>query len=97
MKTISDTEIKELLSVKFKGWTFDGRFLHRDLKFKSFVDAFSFMTAVAFEAEKMNHHPDWSNVYNNVIINLNTHEANGITQMDIDLAGKIDNISRHYN
>lgn len=97
MKTISDIEIKELLSVKFKSWTFNGMFLVRNLKFKTFVDAFSFMTAVAFEAEKMNHHPDWSNVYNNVTIKLNTHDANGITQMDFDLAGKIESIAQHYS
>jgi 4a-hydroxytetrahydrobiopterin dehydratase len=57
------------------------------------------MTAVAFEAEKMNHHPDWSNVYNTLNIKLNTHDANGITQNDFDLAGIIDKLfdSKKWN
>lgn len=92
MKPFSTNEIKEFLSSKIKNWSFDGTYISRDLKFKNFTEAFSFMTAVAFEAEKMNHHPDWSNVYNNVTIKLNTHDANGITQADIDLAGKIDKL-----
>jgi 4a-hydroxytetrahydrobiopterin dehydratase len=55
------------------------------------------MTAVALEAEKMNHHPDWNNVYSSLTINLNTHDANGITQKDIDLANIIDRLFDHYN
>ncbi len=93
MKTFSTTEIKELVSSTIKNWSYDGKSITRILKFKNFTEAFSFMTAVALEAEKMNHHPDWNNVYNNVTIHLNTHDANGITQMDIDLAGIIDKLS----
>jgi len=61
------------------------------------VDAFSFMTAVALEAEKSDHHPDWCNVYNKVEITLSTHSAKGITRNDFDLAGKIDAVYKHYN
>jgi 4a-hydroxytetrahydrobiopterin dehydratase len=54
------------------------------------------MTAVALVAEKMDHHPDWSNIYNSVTIDLNTHDANGITQMDFDLAQSIDRLFECY-
>jgi len=67
--------------------------LEREFKFKSFREAFSFMTRVAFEAEEMNHHPEWFNVYNKVRVELTTHDANGITKNDIDLAKKMDEIN----
>ncbi|MBL0096651.1 MAG: 4a-hydroxytetrahydrobiopterin dehydratase [Bacteroidetes bacterium] len=67
--------------------------LTKTFKFKDFTEAFGFMTRVAFIAEKMNHHPDWRNVYNTVEINLNTHDAGGvITDRDKNLAEKIDQI-----
>jgi 4a-hydroxytetrahydrobiopterin dehydratase len=97
MKTFSTSEIEEFVSSKIKNWSYDGTYITRNLKFKNFTEAFSFMTAVAFEAEKMNHHPDWSNVYNTVTINLNTHDANGITQKDLDLAGTIDKLSERFS
>jgi 4a-hydroxytetrahydrobiopterin dehydratase len=97
MKTFSTAEIKELISSRINNWSYDGTYLSRDLKFKNFTEAFSFMTSVALEAEKMNHHPDWNNVYNSVIIKLNTHDANGITQKDLDLAGTIDKLSERFN
>lgn len=92
MKALSQNEIKEFLSSKLQEWIFDGDFLKREFKFKSFVEAFAFMTAVALKAEKMDHHPDWSNVYNTVTIKLQTHSANGITNNDIDLAMTVDRI-----
>ncbi len=58
--------------------------------FKNFVDAFGFMTKVALVAEKMNHHPEWSNVYGTVEITLTTHDAGGVTELDVALAKKID-------
>jgi len=96
MKALSKIEVKEFLSVKLKNWSFDGNAIKRDFKFKTFVEAFSFMTAVALEAEKLEHHPDWSNVYNSVSINLNTHDADGVTKLDIDLADKINKIFENY-
>uniref|UniRef100_UPI00404790D3 4a-hydroxytetrahydrobiopterin dehydratase n=1 Tax=Roseivirga sp. TaxID=1964215 RepID=UPI00404790D3 len=67
--------------------------LVREFKFKDFVEAFGFMTKVAIEAEKMNHHPSWSNVYNTVNIELTTHDAgNTVTEKDRKLAAKIDNL-----
>lgn len=67
--------------------------LEREFMFKTFPEAFSFMTRVALEAEKMNHHPDWSNSYNRVKIELATHDAGGITERDLELAHKIDKIN----
>lgn len=96
MKAFSKTEIKELISGKLKNWSFDGISISRDFKFKNFVNAFSFMTGVALEAEKIDHHPEWRNIYNNVTIKLNTHDANGITQLDFDLADTIDSIFESY-
>ena len=96
MKALSNTEIKELLSAQPTEWKFNGTYLRRKLQFKNFVETFSFMTAVAQEAEKMNHHPDWSNVYNIVVIKLNTHDANGITRKDFELASAIDMIFNNY-
>jgi 4a-hydroxytetrahydrobiopterin dehydratase len=96
MKALSNTEIKELLSGKFTQWSYNETFITRKLQFKNFVEAFSFMTAIALEAEKINHHPDWSNVYNNVVFKLSTHDANGVTMKDFDLATTIDRIFNYY-
>jgi len=92
MKALSEQEVENYLKLNLKNWGFYNNTIKRDFKFKTFVDAFSFMTAAALEAEKLEHHPDWSNIYNNVSINLNTHDANGITRLDFDLANKIDSI-----
>lgn len=92
IKALSEKEIIEFLTLHLKDWNFDNNSIKRDFKFKTFVEAFSFMTAVALEAEKLNHHPDWSNSYNKVSIALTNHEANGVTQLDFNLAGTIDRI-----
>lgn len=72
------------------GWNLKDDKLHRELKFKNFVQAWGFMTQVAILAEQMNHHPEWSNVYSRVTIDLTTHEAGGISRRDFELARKID-------
>ena len=92
MKTLPDKEISDILAIQFKDWTFENDTVKREFKFKTFVEAFSFMTAIALKAEKMNHHPDWSNSYNRVNIVLTTHDAGGITQLDLDLANSIDRL-----
>lgn len=66
--------------------------IFRAFRFKDFGAAFAFMTEVALQAEKMDHHPEWSNVYNRVDIRLTTHSAKGLTRLDIDLASRIDQI-----
>jgi 4a-hydroxytetrahydrobiopterin dehydratase len=96
MKALSKSEVNKLLSADLKSWSFDGTCLSRNFKFRNFVSAFSFMTAVAMEAEKMEHHPDWSNIYNTVNIRLNTHDVNGISQLDFDLAHIIERLSEGY-
>jgi 4a-hydroxytetrahydrobiopterin dehydratase len=75
-----------------QGWIIvDGRdAITKDFKFKSFARAFGWMSSVAILAEKMDHHPEWSNVYNCVTVTLTTHSAGGLTELDIDLAIKMD-------
>ena len=74
-------------------WTEENNKLNRTFKFKNFIDAFTFMTKVAFIAEKMNHHPYWTNIYNEVTISLSTHdEGDIITIKDRNLASEIDKI-----
>ena len=66
--------------------------LERRFELRKFAEAFAFMTEVAFAAERRNHHPDWSNVYNRVTIRLSTHDAGGITEKDHELAKEINEI-----
>ena len=76
------------------GWAREGDALAKTFKFGSFREAMSFMVRVSFEAEAMDHHPDWTNVYNRVAIRLNTHDAGGkVTAKDVELARKIQKIS----
>ena len=96
MKPLSKPEVAEFIALQLASWTLEENTIVRNFKFKTFVDAFSFMTAIALIAEKMNHHPDWSNSYNKVNVTLTTHEANGITPRDFDLAGSIDRIWKNY-
>ena len=75
-------------------WKLERDALAREFKFGSFREAMSFMVRVGFEAEAMNHHPEWTNVYNRVVIRLNTHDAGGkITVKDVNLARKIQGVS----
>jgi 4a-hydroxytetrahydrobiopterin dehydratase len=71
----------------------DGEAIERHLVFRDFSEAFGFMARVALEAEKLDHHPEWSNVYKTVDIRLSTHDAGGLTALDFDLAGRIDRIA----
>jgi 4a-hydroxytetrahydrobiopterin dehydratase len=82
---LTDIQIAEALD-RLPGWSVAGGKLHREYKFSDFIHAFSFMTAAALEAERMNHHPEWSNVWNRVSIDLNTHDSGGITAKDVALA-----------
>ncbi len=78
------------------GWRLEEGKMHKSINFMNFADAFSFMTRVAFEAEKMNHHPEWSNVYSRVNIALVTHETGGVSSLDFELASKIDEAVRGF-
>ena len=76
------------------GWKQEGDALAKTFQFGSFKEALSFMVRVGFEAEAMDHHPDWTNVYNRVAVRLNTHDAGGkVTAKDVALARKIEGIS----
>ncbi len=75
-----------------RDWTLakDGGSISKTFTFKNFSEAFAFMTRSALAAEKMDHHPDWSNVYKTVKVTLSTHDAGGLTTLDFDLARKMD-------
>ncbi|MFA5587375.1 MAG: 4a-hydroxytetrahydrobiopterin dehydratase [Bacteroidales bacterium] len=92
MEALSEKKVKEHLDTKLKEWSIENNAIKREFKFKTFVEAFGFMASVALEAEKLDHHPDWSNSYNKVTISLTNHEAKGITQLDFDLAATIDKL-----
>jgi 4a-hydroxytetrahydrobiopterin dehydratase len=89
---LTESEVSDELK-KLKGWTVERGKLHRVFEFRDFSQAFAFMTQVALAAEAMGHHPDWSNVWNKVTIDLSTHSAGGLTQNDFALAGRIQQIS----
>ena len=75
-------------------WSIQNGKLHRQYQFPSFVEAFGFMSSLALVAESMGHHPEWFNVYNRVTIDLTTHDAGGITQKDVDLAKKANELAK---
>ena len=77
---------------KLGGWSVVNGNLHRVFEFQDFTQAFGFMTRVALVAEKMDHHPDWSNSWNKVTVDLSTHSAGGLTKKDVDLAWKMQQI-----
>ena len=89
---LSNKQLNECLE-DLDGWSIENEKLSKTFKFSSFIQAFGFMTQVAITSETMDHHPEWSNVYNRVEINLITHSEGGITKLDIELAIKIDSIS----
>lgn len=91
MKKLTEQEIKENIK-DLQYWDLEEGMLVTSLDFKNFADAFAMMTRIAFEAEANNHHPDWSNVYNNLTIRLTTHDAGGLTDKDFFLARRIEAI-----
>jgi 4a-hydroxytetrahydrobiopterin dehydratase len=85
---MTDSEVRSRL-LSMPDWQFRGNALERQLRFGNFVSAFGFMASVALVAERMNHHPEWSNVYDTVTIRLTTHEAGGVSERDFALAAEI--------
>lgn len=85
-----EKRLEELNQGLSEGWTIENDQLKKDFEFSDFITAFGFMSQVAISAEKMNHHPEWFNVYNRVEVNLSTHEAGGITERDFQLAHKME-------
>jgi len=82
---LSDDQIKEKLK-ELQGWQLVNGKLHKEFQFKDFNQAFGFMTRAAIHAEKMEHHPEWFNVYNKLKVDLMTHDAGGVTENDVKLA-----------
>jgi 4a-hydroxytetrahydrobiopterin dehydratase len=89
---LSDADVQAKLST-VPGWSVKDGKLHREYKFASFVEAFGFMASVALCAERADHHPEWFNVYNKVIVDLTTHDAGGITDKDFALAAKMEQLA----
>ena len=85
MIRLSQAEIEQELK-NLPGWRSVNEKLHKEFQFESFNQAFGFMTRSAMEIEKMNHHPEWFNIYNKITIELTTHDAGGITKNDVNLA-----------
>ena len=90
-KLDADEIAKRLAGVA--GWAVRDGKLHREYKFADFVAAFGFMASAALVAERMNHHPEWSNVYATVVIDLTTHDAGGITANDFALATEMERLA----
>ena len=92
-RKLSDDEIKQALP-NLPGWSVQDAKLHREYQFPDFAHAIGFITTAAIGIEKMNHHPEWFNVYNRVRVDLSTHDSGGITQKDVDLAHLLEQIAR---
>jgi 4a-hydroxytetrahydrobiopterin dehydratase len=90
---LSEAEIQQALH-SLPGWSVVAGKLHREFRFADFVHAFGFMATAAVAIEARNHHPEWSNVYNRVTVDLTTHDSGGITQKDIDLGHLLDSLAR---
>lgn len=91
-KPVTDADLAPLIA---NGWMVieGGRAIAKVFTFGNFIEAFGFMTTAALWAEKLNHHPDWSNVYKTVTVTLTTHDTHGLTDLDIRLATKMDQLA----
>jgi 4a-hydroxytetrahydrobiopterin dehydratase len=88
---LSQGEIAASLK-SLNGWAIENGKLHKEFKFKNFIEAFGFMSRVALIAEGMNHHPEWFNVWNKVVIDLTTHDVGGISDLDFEFAGRMEQL-----
>lgn len=93
IEKMSEDQIKSELK-SLDGWTVKDDKLHKDFVFEDFVDAFGFMSRASMHIERINHHPEWFNVYNKLSVDLTTHDAGGITQNDITLARTLNSLQR---
>ncbi len=93
MTRLTEQEISAAIK-KLPGWSVAHEKLHREYKFADFPHAFGFMATAAPAIERMNHHPEWSNVYNRVTVDLTTHDAGGITERDLKLAELLEGIAK---
>ncbi len=88
IQKMTDKEVAQELG-KLPGWSLENGKLHRTFQFADFIEAFGFMSRAALVAEAMGHHPDWSNVWNRVTVDLSTHSIGGISRLDFELAAKM--------
>lgn len=91
MSKLSEHDIEKRL-LQFADWDYYDNAIHAEFEFDSFKDCFSAMSRIAFECEALNHHPNWSNVFNILTISLSTHSENGVTEKDFKLADAIESI-----
>ncbi|WP_339894696.1 4a-hydroxytetrahydrobiopterin dehydratase [uncultured Algibacter sp.] len=89
MNKLTEQDIEAKL-LRFPDWEYYDNAIHAEFEFENFKDCFSAMSRIAFECEALNHHPDWSNVYNVLSISLSTHDASGVTNKDFKLAEAIE-------
>ena len=92
MPKLSEKELQSALA-GLPGWTIAQDKLHREYKFADFIQAFGFMATSALAIEKMNHHPEWFNVYNKVVVDLSTHDVAGVSEKDVELASLLDKVA----
>jgi len=90
---LTDSEIVAGLE-KLPGWSLADGKLHRDYQFRDFVEAWGFLTSAAIRVQEMDHHPEWFNVYNKVRIDLVTHSVGGVSALDLELAGTLEELAR---
>jgi 4a-hydroxytetrahydrobiopterin dehydratase len=93
MPKLTENELAAALTA-LPGWSLVEGKLHREYRFADFVHAFGFMATAAIAIEKRDHHPEWFNVWNQVRIDLTTHDSGGVTQKDVDLAGVLEEIAK---
>ncbi|MEJ2585161.1 MAG: 4a-hydroxytetrahydrobiopterin dehydratase [Robiginitalea sp.] len=91
MEKLSTSEIEKRLQ-QLEGWEFNENALETTFEFQNFREAFTLMTRIAFECEALNHHPEWTNVYNQLHIRLSTHDAGGVTEKDFKLARLVEDL-----
>jgi 4a-hydroxytetrahydrobiopterin dehydratase len=94
VELLSPAQVAALLAELADWQSLDGQAISREFEFPDFGRAIAFMTAVAVRAERMDHHPEWSNVYRKVAVRLTTHSAHGLTELDFGLAGYMDKVAR---
>jgi len=97
MEKLNEKQIESRMAEIANEWNVVEKSIHREFVFKDFVQAFGFMTSVALVAEKQNHHPNWDNAFKKVNISLSTHDADGLTDKDFNLAKAIDHIFKHHS
>lgn len=92
VEKLADAEVAERLH-ELPEWSLEDGKLHREFRFADFSEAFGFMTRAALVAERMDHHPEWSNVWSRVVVDLQTHDAGGISPLDFELATALDRLA----